>query len=48
MLKKYDNLVQGLVLSSNSYKELPEQNLLFLPLYCTAIVGDGVRSIVYL
>ena len=40
MLEKYQNCPQGLVLYSGTYKELPEQKITFMPLYCAAIVND--------
>ena len=40
MLEKYPNCPQGLVLYSGCRRELPEQKLLFLPLYCAALIGD--------
>lgn len=40
MLEKYPNCPQGLVLYSGCMRELPEQKLLFLPLYCAALIGD--------
>ncbi len=40
MLEKYQNCPQGLVLYSGTYKELPEQKLTFMPLYCAAIISD--------
>ena len=40
MLEKYQNCPQGLVLYSGTYKELPEQKLTFMPLYCAAIIND--------
>lgn len=40
ILKQYPNLTKGLVLYSNTCKELPEQKLQFLPLYATAGIGD--------
>ena len=40
MLEKYPNCPQGLVLYSGTYKKLPEQKLVFLPLYCVATIGD--------
>ena len=40
MLEKYQNCPQGLVLYSGTYKELPEQKLIFMPLYCAAIISD--------
>ena len=40
MLAKYQNCPQGLVLYSGTYKELPEQKLTFMPLYCATIISD--------
>ena len=40
MLEKYQNCPQGLVLYSDTYKELPEQKITFMPLYCAAIIND--------
>jgi predicted AAA+ superfamily ATPase len=40
MLKKYLNCPKGLVLYSGTYKNLPEQKITFLPLYCAATIGD--------
>ncbi len=40
MLKEYQNCPQGLVLYSGTYKELPEQKLTFMPLYCAATISD--------
>jgi len=40
MLKKYSNCPQGLVLYSGIYKELPEQKLVFMPLYSAAVISD--------
>ena len=40
-LKKYSNCPKGLVLHSGYYRELPEQKLTFMPLYCSAIIGDN-------
>ena len=40
MLEKYQNCPQGLVLYSGMYKELPEQKLTFMPLYCAAIISE--------
>lgn len=40
MLEKYPKCPQGLVLYSGCRRELPEQKLLFLPLYCAALIGD--------
>ena len=39
MLKKYPNCPRGLILYSSIYKNLPEQNLVFLPLYSVATIG---------
>ena len=41
MLDKYTNCPEGLVLYSGVYKELPEQRLRFLPLYCAAAICDA-------
>jgi len=40
MLEKYKNCPQGFVLYSGTYKELPQQKLTFLPLYCAATLSD--------
>jgi predicted AAA+ superfamily ATPase len=40
MLEKYKNCPQGIVLYSNTYKELPEQKLVFMPLYYAASIND--------
>ena len=40
MLEKYQNCPQGLVLYSGTYKELSEQKLTFMPLYCAAGISD--------
>ena len=40
MLKKYPNCEQGWVLQSGPYRELPEQKLVFWPLYATPQLGD--------
>ncbi len=40
MLGKYKNCPEGLVLYSGTYKELPEQNIIFMPLYSAAVVSD--------
>ena len=40
MLKAYPNCPQGLVLYSGPFRELAEQKLTFLPLYCAATIGD--------
>ena len=39
-LNKYPNCPQGIVLYGGTYNNLPDQNLIFLPLYCAATVGD--------
>lgn len=41
MLEKYPNCPNGLVLYSGTYKELSDQKLIFMPLYCTATIGNG-------
>lgn len=40
MLEKYQNCPQGLVLYSGTSKTIPEQKLVFMPLYCVANIGD--------
>ena len=40
LLDKYLNCPQGWVLQSGPYRELPEQKLVFLPLYATSHLGD--------
>jgi predicted AAA+ superfamily ATPase len=40
MLKKYRHCPQGLVLYSGLDNSVPEQKLMFLPLYAAAIIGD--------
>ncbi len=40
LLDKYQNCPKGLVLHSGTYKELPEQKLIFLPLYSAATLCD--------
>jgi predicted AAA+ superfamily ATPase len=40
MLEKYKNCPQGIVLYSGIYKELPEQKLVFMPLYSAAAISD--------
>ncbi|MEA2068444.1 MAG: DUF4143 domain-containing protein, partial [Verrucomicrobiota bacterium] len=42
LLQAYPNCPQGLVLYSGSWRELPEQKLLFLPLYAAATLGTGI------
>lgn len=39
MLDKYTNCPNGIVLYSGVYKELPEQKIVFMPLYCAAAIG---------
>lgn len=45
LLQSYPNCPQGLVLYSGPWRELPEQKLLFLPLYCAATIGDVQRGV---
>ena len=45
MLEKYQNCPQGLVLYSGTYKELPEQKLTFMPLYCAATISDYTHRV---
>lgn len=40
MLGEYPHCPKGLVLHSGPYRELPEQKLIFMPIYCAAITGD--------
>jgi hypothetical protein len=40
MLQTYKNCPQGIVFYSGTYKELPEQKLVFMPLYCAAAISD--------
>ena len=40
MLKSYPNCPEGWVLQSSPYQQLPEQNLVFWPLYATPMIGD--------
>lgn len=40
MLEQYPNCPQGLVLHSSSYRELPDQKSIFMPIYCAAITGN--------
>ncbi len=42
MLGKYPHCPQGLVLYSRTYRELPEQKLIFLPIYSIASIGDNI------
>ncbi|NQZ59030.1 MAG: DUF4143 domain-containing protein, partial [Lentisphaeraceae bacterium] len=41
LLKEYPSCPKGLVLYSGPYKELPEQKLIFYPLYFTASLISG-------
>ncbi|MBT3194748.1 MAG: ATP-binding protein [Verrucomicrobia bacterium] len=41
MLETYPNCPEGLVLSTRLYDQLPEQKLLFIPLYSAAILTDS-------
>jgi len=40
MLEKYSNCPKGLVLYSGTFSNLPDQKLMFLPLYSVAIICD--------
>ncbi len=40
MLKNYPNCPEGIVLYSGVYNELPEQKLVFMPLYSAASISD--------
>ncbi len=40
MLEKYQNCPQGLVLYSGTSNKMPEQKLVFMPLYSVTIIGD--------
>jgi predicted AAA+ superfamily ATPase len=40
MLETYKNCPGGIVLYAGPYKELPEQKLVFMPLYCAASISD--------
>ena len=44
MLQTYPNCSQGLVLYSGPYRELPEQKLTFLPLYCAGSVSESRKE----
>jgi len=46
MLEKYPNCPQGLVLYSGQYRNLPEQKLVFLPLYSVSTIGDKRLTVV--
>jgi uncharacterized protein len=41
MLQTYPDSPAGIVLSSRCYAQLPEQKLVFLPLYSAAIINSG-------
>ena len=41
MLATYPNCPKGLVLYGGPYRELPEQKLVFMPLYCAGSIGDN-------
>lgn len=43
-LKTYPNCPQGWVLYSGVYQEIPEQKLVFWPLYATALIGDRSQN----
>jgi hypothetical protein len=47
MLKKYTNCPQGLVLYGGTSNALPEQKLIFMPLYSAAIIGNKRLPVVY-
>lgn len=40
MLEKYPNCPKGLVLYSGTYNELPDQKIIFMPLYCAPAIGN--------
>ena len=46
MLEKYPNCPQGLVLYNGQYRNLPEQKLVFLPLYSVSTIGDKRLTVV--
>ena len=46
MLEKYPNCSEGLVLYGGTYTRLPEQKIVFLPLYSAATIGDKRLSVV--
>ena len=46
MLDKYQNCPQGLVLYSGVSNHLPEQKLIFLPLYSAAIIGNKRLAVI--
>lgn len=43
MLDSYPNCPSGYVLYSGPFRELPEQRLMFMPLYATPCIGDRER-----
>jgi hypothetical protein len=45
-LEKYPNCPRGLVLYGGAYKDIDEQKLTFLPLYCASAIGDARSTIV--
>jgi uncharacterized protein len=45
MLEDYPNCPSGLVLYSGTYRNLPEQKLIFLPLYSVSSVCDKRLSL---
>lgn len=44
-LEKYPNCKQGLVLYSGDYKQLPEQNLIFVPVYYAAYLNNLILDL---
>ncbi len=46
MLEKYHNCPQGLVLYSGTTNKIPNQKLVFLPLYCAATIGDRTPAVI--
>ena len=46
MLDKYQNCPQGLVLYRGVSNDLPEQKLIFLPLYSAAIIGNKRLAVI--
>nr|MBF0222230.1 ATP-binding protein [Desulfobulbaceae bacterium] len=46
MLEQYPKCPQGLVLYGGSYKRLPEQKVVFMPLYCASNIGDKRPTVV--
>ncbi len=45
MLEKYSNCPQGLILYNETYNTIEKQKLIFMPLYCVAIIGDRRQTI---